>query len=453
MVRGHICDAPVRVTVDQDDGEPVALPIVDNGVEVHHRKDGPLDVSRRAEVDFALTSNTVDWYSYVDAYEEGGGMQQATVYMKALGRDGSYGDNLVPVLRGYIGGVGSSGDNVGHLTIFGPFKLLQHIAISHTIAPKSHALEFPHLITKTLNERQDIIDDVEFWSPALPAWKSRRDLQTDTSFRRGGKQLTYNVDHTSPTSDEEEQYGRNVYFVDEYTRFNRDEHTLADVAKTFTDDFDLRLYFRTLQDGRNVLHVERSPGLMWDTTGDNTEAPAPIHNNAIFEMKPFNAILVKGSRSDNKIPEAIAWYPALTERAGGKIAKVKRTSAPNADRAEAQARSELKKALDGITGGTINFTLTPNMFPFDAVKAQPSCAGIVSTDLPPIDYEVERASHTIDPKDLSTNELPQTEVAVSMYIDSSSIESKAAMVTDRPAEDSPNVPSDELDVENFKWGI
>ncbi|WP_206750738.1 hypothetical protein, partial [Halorubrum sp. SP3] len=142
-------------------------------------------------------------------------------------------------------------------------------------------------------------------------------------------------------------------------------------------------------------------------------------------------------------PEAVATYPPLVERYGGELTESDTSKTTIAGRFETEAKSQLKQALDEVSGGSMTLSLAPMVRPYDRVSATPACSG-VSADVNPLQYEVQEATHRITP---SNNNLPQTEIEVSIAIDPSQIETRS---TTRDTETG-GEPTDDPAYEQYDW--
>lgn len=420
-VIGHQCDAPVSVLVEKSWDEFVGIPVVDDGVKLYMRKDGPLSVGRRAEVDIPLTTKEDDWYKHIEALEEGGGMQNAMVAMRQMDGDGNFSDDSTLLLRGYIGAVGSSGDNIGHLTIFGPYKLFSQIAASVTLKSGNPSVYFDY-IQNTFNDAQNIFDDIS--TDTIPIYEN-----SDVVLNRE-KEKSF-----SP---------------------NRD--TLADIVQWAQTKIRHQLWFEPRWTNNELVspYYEMEQHSAVDGNVD------VIENNAIYEMKPFNTLILKGSARaplpespldgvdvheitsginarKRGYAEAVAWYPPLVERAGGPVPVTEPSDENDPQVLEREAERRLKEKLDDTSGGSMTTTLNPNIKPYEFIEARPTCAGIVGEDLPPLNFEVQRVTHIVDPKN-AENHVPRTEISASMHADAGKIKSESKMVEMAKAEGTLNEP-------------
>ncbi|WP_158294307.1 hypothetical protein, partial [Halorubrum sp. SP9] len=224
-----------------------------------------------------------------------------------------------------------------------------------------------------------------------------------------------------------------------------------------TDVTDARVWFEP--DGKSgvVLRAVNADSQQYDLTPESAGTPRVIANNCLYEMRPFNALRLKGATKNlatvgplsvespfsSSYPEAVATYPPLVERYGGELTESDTSKTTIAGRLETEAKSQLKQALDEVSGGSMTLSLAPMVRPYDRVSATPACSG-VSADVNPLQYEVQEATHRITP---SNNNLPQTEIEVSIAIDPSQIETRS---TTRDTETG-GEPTDDPAYEQYAW--
>jgi hypothetical protein len=425
---GHECGAAAAFRVNG-----TGIPIIDEGVTVHERKDGPCSITRRAEVNFPITDGAVDWINIILAYEDLGPIQQAEISMMPVDLDGQpiLADEQV-VLRGHIGRVGSRGAvNTGHVTIMGPFDFLSEIPAGNTFPDDATLTDYLQWVVDRFETEQPVYDDV-----------SLGDVETfERPLLRWGQKKSFTQ--------------------------NRD--TLADVVKFVMKAANRRIWFEPTADGGIQLHAVESPGTNYNATNDDGDV-FTIHNNALFELRPFNAVTLKGNENhvinlgdfgtvnthvqDSNYHEATAWYPPLVERAGGRIARESVSEFAGAEGIERDAVATLKEMLDTVTGGNISMALAPFVTPFDTLDAKPSCEGTINTEVPTLTYEVQRAAHTLSPHDPGAEpQIPHTVVDVGMEIDPARIQVSSTEKRTTVSEGGENEPLSDDPSSGFSWGI
>jgi hypothetical protein len=211
---------------------------------------------------------------------------------------------------------------------------------------------------------------------------------------------------------------------------------------------DVRVWFQPRGETGLTLAAVTDASASFDLTPESEDPPFVIANNALYEMRPFNGLRLKGTPKgqinfggasvqlpiDGDYPEAVATYEPLVERFGGELLATDTIRRTNADILEIAAESQLKERLNEVSGGTMTCTLDPRCTPYDRFAATPACSG-VSADVPPLQYEAQEVTHSITPND---NDLPKTELSVSMAIDRTKITTRSAIkdirTTDAPSE-------------------
>lgn len=447
MVEGHVCDGPVRVIIHDVDGtKDVAIPVAGNGLTLHERKDGPLAVSRRAEVNFPLEAFGTSWHEYINSISNGWGMQKATVQMKphkVYDNDTVEAGDYQTVLVGYIGAVGSSGTNMGQLTIFGPYNLLTSIPVSLTLQP---TLSEPY---STIQPLLDIIQEEQY------------------IFEHIG--ISILGADTRPDDDS----SIDIPFTSKKKQFAAGRDTMADALKWLEEQYNLRIWFEPLGLGAVQLTVDLQPEpldiFMLTDYMDDDISPRPvtfdarkegdidiIENDALYEMKPFNTLKLKGEEvgrgfdsvediarlPTGNFPQATAKYEPLVDAAGGEMVIEETSDQDKQNVLEKNARKRLKERLDNVSGGTMTLPLSPFMSPYDRVLAHPACAArYPDSDFPEVRYEIQRTAHKVEPNSGDQgNPINRTEIAVSMSVDPTLIETESSLQTVATSKDSENEP-------------
>lgn len=467
-IRGHDCDAPVGVIVHNavhgenapefvNATEPARIPVVDSGITLHERKDGPTAITRRAEIEFPFEGLGESWIDYIDAFSEDGGLQKCTVKMRPHNLY-QVNDNITKeeeqdlggtIFTGYIGAIGTSGENVGHLSVFGPYKLLNSIPIGTTfqVGGIDGSLR-PILdwIRERFENGQYIFGDVELNIVGL-----EEDEDIDLT-RSGVSNKTFSANRDTlvdAVSWVFEELGLKLWFEP-----GSKDNNITLVAEPRPKDNvpgggDTPAIFGTQVQTSEVQRLMSASGRKtetFDATGDGTITI--VENDALYEMKPYNGLRLDGGQLvkevQNQYPEAKAWYPPLVERSGGKLFIEKNSQKVTPGAVEQQARQELKEALDSVSGGTMDLVLSPFITPYDKIIAQPGCAGNYQTNLPELRYEVQRTAHKIKPDaHQEGNPVFLTEIAVSMSIDPSKIKSTSTVKSDSPSKGTPNEPTND----------
>lgn len=443
---GHECDAAAYFAV-----ENTGIPIIDEGVTVHEQKDGILSFNRRAEATFPIKTEEGVWTDEIDAFREGGSMQIAEIGMAPVDINGKVEGEREPLFRGYINGVGSrEAANAGRVMLVGPFKLLSSIPATTTFNTTG-GLDVDDILSwfvEEFRQGQDIIPAARYETELEGV--GLRDLE---DYQSGGFP---GFDNTA--------YG--------FGRLVETRDTLADAAKIMLNKLGLVVWFDPdpyVDNGVVLRATTKSgfPGENYDVT-EGGDVPL-VANNSIYEMRPFNTLQLRGEMGvdieigdfaditipgtavvDDNYPLAEAYYEPLVERAGGRIKRTQQSKAKNESEAAVEAEAGLKDMLDEVSGGTMDTALAPQIKPYDTVTAKPACAGIIDTDTPELTFEVERIAHTLAPKNQDNN-IPQSELAVSMHIDPDKIGVDTWTETTQPSKESENEPPEEDPASDFTW--
>lgn len=440
---GHTCESPVSVAVDG-----TGIPVIDDGVTVYERKDGHMSVNRRADVHFPLVTNETEWVNKIDAFRDEGEIQIVDIGMTGL----KEGDSEHHMMRGYINGVGSRGGvNVGRFRVLGPFKLLSSIPAGKSVdadMPINAALL--EWFASRFESAQPIFDSVTL----------------DSAFDNN----TLIEDFTGTPG--QSSIGRNKVL-----RLSANRDTLADASKKMINEVGLFMSFEPDPDNSTGIVLTVKP--MSDVEKSNFDLTEGgdvrvIENDALYEMRPFNGVVVKGKGGtyvdlsgsthydnlgdisdamfgDGSYPEATAVYPPLVERAGGEIKQTINSNKSATPATEREARSKLKSMLDEVSGGSILTELEPRISLYHTLTATPACAGIFDEAPPELTYEVQRVEHTVAPNN-DGNNIPSSTLSVSMEIDPSKIETRATRKDTQPSRDSNNEPPESDPSEGVNWG-
>jgi hypothetical protein len=465
---GHTdCDAPLGLVV-HNGTDKVRLPIINDGLQLYERKVGPTAITRRAEATIPIEDSAgTNWTQYVSAFQPvvGGGttnvstsatgigfsedvttestLQIADVIGQPLGENGEpVGDPSV-LFRGYVGAVGSrEGVNRARLQVYDPMKFLGQIEAGMSFKDPS-VREVLAKIRDDYLDGQNVFTDV--------------DITTDTSDTRLIQGLLAERGIFTLDRDDTEGFTREELpssFAKETFSTNRD--TLVDVIDWLQGIANVRVWFQPSGERGVVLAAVVDSSRTYDLTPSSGVAPYVIKNNALYELSPINGVKVKGNvgtRVENPIYsftiphgntyiEAKAVYPPLRDRFGGEQLKTITSKQTNGEVLQNQAAKALKEAVDAEADGEMVTTLAPSLTPYDRVESTPACAG-VTTDVPPLRYEVQEAVHSVVPSD---NNLPRTEINVSMSIRAGDI------VTDADTKDAQTgeKPSDNEASDNYE---
>ncbi|PHQ44481.1 hypothetical protein DJ68_18225 [Halorubrum sp. C3] len=403
---------------------------------------GPTAITRRAEATIPIedSSGTV-WTDYVDAFQPVGGgttnvstsstgigfsedvptssgVQIADVIGQPLGENGEPVGELSVLFRGYVGAVGSrEGVNRARVQVYDPMKFLGQVeaGVSFTDAGVPEVLRY---ITREYTSAQNVFTDVS--------------VSTDV----GTGSLREQTLRTS-SIEELKELNQSRRMEDTRITFSTNRDTLVDVLEWVQEAANVRVWFVPSGGQGITLTAVEDASQQYDLTPSSDRIPFVISNNSLYELSPINGVKVKGATGtkievgpfDANLPtgdtytEATAVYPPLVERFGGELLQTTTSKETNGDVLENEAAKKLKEAVDTETDGEMVTTLAPQLRPYDRVESTPACAG-VTTDVPPLRYEVQEAVHSVVPSD---NNLPRTEINVSMSIRPDEIETRAVV--------------------------
>ena len=463
---GHTdCNAPLGVVVHQSGGDPVRLPIIDDGLQLYERKVGPTSITRRAEVTVPIEgADGTDWLQYVTAFEtplsgdsealvagprtssgiptenaapDAGRIQTADIIGQPIDTDGELFGEPSVLFRGYIGAVGSQeGANRARFRIFDPMKFLSRIdaGVSFRDVTSTDVLRY---VRDRYVEEQSVFTDVSVDTDGVTDRVIRDEFQRFETARRliNGEKI-----------------------IGEVITFSSNRDTLVDVLSWLQERTEARVWFQPSGERGITLTAIADDAASYNLTPESESLPRVIKNNALYELRPLTSLRVKGntgvtiSLGDRKVntpfgdtyPEATASYPPLIERFGGELTQTTTATVTDTDDAEQTAKTLLKQAIDAVSGGSILTTLAPMVRPFDTLTATPACSG-VTTDVEPLQYEVQEATHSVVPND---SNLPRTELSVSMAVDPSLIETESTVKDSRTGDS----PTDSDPFEQYQFG-
>ncbi|MDB9233858.1 hypothetical protein [Halorubrum ezzemoulense] len=462
-VSGHTdCNAPLGLVVHGPQGS-IRLPVVNDGLQLYERKMGPTAITRRAEATIPIedSAGTV-WTEYVSAFNPVGGgpdrvggpttstgiptgetgksgVQIADVIGQPLGENGQPVGEPSVLFRGYVGAVGSrDGVNRARLQVYDPMKFLGQVeaGVSFADAGVKEVLEY---VASEYTAAQNVFSEVSVSTDA--GTQSLRETTLRTSSVEELKRLNESrrMENTEIT-------------------FSTNRDTLVDVLEWVQETANVRVWF-VPSDGLGItLTAVEDSSQRYDLTPSSNQIPFVISNNSLYELSPINGVKIKGAtgkRVENPIRsfnipfgntyvEAVATYPPLVERFGGELLKTTTSKKTDGDALANEAAKKLKEAVDAETDGEMVTTLAPQLRPYDRVESTPACAG-VTTDVPPLRYEIQEAVHSVVPSD---NNLPRTEINVSMSIRPDEIETETVPKDARGGgEPSASDPTDE-----YEWG-
>ncbi|MFA1610136.1 hypothetical protein [Halobellus rubicundus] len=361
------------------------LPVAD--VDVHIRKEGPLDVTRYVEAKFPSPYAGIDW---IEAFNGVDPSEQSSPDVLRLDVKDYITDDYSITFRGVVTGVGSTangGSRIWKTRAQGPGQLLDKIPASQNYNGADLSLIL-----------SDVADRLSEKLPFPVATRSDDvDVQGDPA-----TPLTIPI-----VADLVNEIG--VGQISTRKTFQANKHTLADVVRWARDKAGARIWLEPTPNGV-ALVGSKNP------TADSSHHVAHnlggdciiISNDALAELRPINTIVVNGkaarslaavgdfeiNASRSEFTTVKARHEPLYRRSGGtelRGSTVKQTDAESKTEVENEARSMLKERIDETTAGTIQTLPRSPIVPFDTVEAVPSCQNEV--DQEPLTYEVQRVHH------------------------------------------------------------
>jgi hypothetical protein len=429
----------MQLQLHRSDSPDVRFPIIDDGLSVYYRKQGPTAYSCHSEATIPITEfGESDWLQYIDAFQEGGQIQTASVLASPVDTSGNRAGGPVPIFTGYLAAVGSTeGTNRARVRVYDPMKLLGIEAdTSFSEATVSDVLQY---VANRLQSNQSIFESV------------------NVSVGDADRRVVDGVDIFSVTDPDivNSSAPDGPLFSKNFSP-NRDQ--LFDIIEWLTSSYPIHVWFGPAKNGNGVtLYASEKMGNQYDLTPDGESVTATIENGSLAELRPFNTLKLKGDVGfninlgdlglyrtpiGNSYPEVTVTHDILESRFGGQLIRTGTSRLNDVERLEEEAKSKLKQMLDEVSGGSVTTTLAPHIRPYDRLKLTPACSG-VSVDVEPLVYEVQRVTHNVTPDD---DNLPRSEISVSLNVDRDDISIRESTVKDVQTQGEPtdNDPTDEL---------
>lgn len=394
------CTTESRVLVNG-----VRLPAAD--VDVHIRKEGSLDIGRYAEASFASPFRGEDFLQHFGTATPD---EQDSPDSLRIDLHDSVTERWVPVFHGIVTGVGnneSGNRKIWNVRAQGPGLFLNKIYIGQQYGKVD--------IGKVL---KDLRDELE---PRLPfpveiRGQEEKPVQEfvvgeDIYDRQKYPQRAQSAFYASFTADS----------IDTRKTFTANKHTLSHVVNWVRDKVGIRVWLEPTTKGVTFVATDEptTRSHTAHTLGGEVEI---ISNDALSELNPVNTITIHGkpakslmevgewevNSSIDTFTKVKARHPDLYRRAGNTeftVGPVVSSKAEEKSEIINEAKSMLKKKIDGATGGNMQCLLAAPVVPFDTIEAQPTCNEQAATGTDPITYEVARVRHKIRTNDTSTTAL------------------------------------------------
>jgi len=411
-------DVQFRDVEDHDPEEDTDSRIFVNGVripvvnaDVHIRKEGSLDVTRYAEVQFPATFQGTRYVEQFRAVEPSLQTRFDTLYVELKDPAGNY----VPTFRGFVTGVGAT-DKTGvwQCRARGPAKLLTSINVGKQFT-RTTGLGVVEFITQKLDEKSE-------FSVSVPDGNADDPLENIEIFK---DQQTI-ADFIFPDNDSIPDLSPKT--------FQKNRHTLQDVVDWLRSKSSLRLWFEPTNNGITLLPLKRPTNTSHRAhyLGGDVEV---ISNNALSELAPINTIEAKGSAANtlfsvgdfdlnlggDEYTVAKARHEPLYERAGNTELQADtfiKSDGTSKEEVKNDARSALKDAIDEATAGDMMTLLAGGVTPFDTIEARPTCRTEAEKTVP-ITYEVNRVHHMVSPEDEDSGNISKSRLNVGIHTDMS----------------------------------
>jgi hypothetical protein len=376
-------------------------------VDVWMRKEGPLDIGRYAEVEFASPFRRDNYATVFDGLDPDNQSDWDTLRVEIKDYQT---DEYTTEFHGMVTAVGNG---------VGPEQLWKARA------------QGPALFTDKIAASQTFDDPTVGTILKYAAFAMAEKLPLTIPVETDGTELDRGV-IDSIGDNWFGIIGDAARFLDGYLTsksFQSNKHTIADVVNWLKGKTGTRLWFEPTQQGA-ILVGSTEPTEVGHTAhyeGGNT---AIINNDALVEVNPVNTIKVNGKAANSlfegtdfeihyggdRYYRAKARHKPLYERAGKTeyLGETEFASDANtSDEVKNEAKSALKDAIDSATSGDMQTLLKTPIKPFDTITARPTCQSSPATDVQPITYEVSRVHHQI--RTGSSDEQTMTELNVGVH--------------------------------------
>lgn len=381
------------------------IPIINDGVELHARKGGVMDINRVADVYFPREAYGINWMDVIGA--DNTGQQMVAKPVEIYLRD-PLDDALVLAHRGYLQsiGAGTETSNEMRMRVGSVTDFLSHIPASNTFSI-TRVTDVLGYVASTLEDSQPVFDNITVEAPSTEFTAA-----DSTGSVEGGHSI--------------EKRGMDSRRDMKTKRFKSNRDVLADVVRWLMQKLGIYVWFEPKYEGGIALVASQEPPSGYYQQRVDGGGLTLLENNALYEIRPVNRLQLRGSVGTNiniagrtinvpgdKYPYVTVEHTPMVERAGGSImAKdgVNTTGKANLSR---QAKRQLKSMLDKAGGGSMQAALKPQIRPYTKISARPTMSANPDTDVQPLDYEVEKLVHKVS----ADASVPKTEMMVSMWVD------------------------------------
>lgn len=367
------------------------LPAAD--VDIYLRKEGPLDVTRYAEVNFASPWNGEDYTQHFDTIEPESQSDWDTLKIEVLD---SVSEEYYLQFHGLVTGLGNGSGNekIWHCRAQGPGMFVDKVPVSKTWRDAS--------ITDVL--AYCAVEMGDRFPFRIPVEGSEADVRE----RDFSDLLVQSAIITGLTS----EFGSGLAESITDKTFTSNKHTIAHVLDWLGQKTGTEIWFEPTQDGA-LLTATPNPHTRNHDAHYLDGGVGVVQNNALIELNPVNTMVVHGKAAKSWIDQgdfevnlptgryhsAKVRHRELYRRAGQReyIADTQFTSdAESAQEVQNEAQSILKSAIEESTGGSMHCLPFAPVRPYHTIDAKPTCGDRVGRG-DPITYEISRVHHQIRP--------------------------------------------------------
>lgn len=391
-------------------------------VDVRIRKEGPLDMGRYAEVQFATPFRGEDFLQYFNVITG----EQSETPQAALPVDKKQKNDIlrvdlydegreqyVPSFHGIVTGLGNSpsdNERMWQVRGQGVGLLLDKIYAGEEYG-KSNVTDILNDVQEALSKRLSI--PIEIGSG-----NAEDEPVQDIVIGEG----VYDP-RTNPQAYQAAKgpfgFGAATFNekINTHKTFKANKNTLADIINWVRDKAGVRIWLEPTPDGVTFIATKeptRGSHKAHYLDGD----VGVVENNALSEIQPANTITVHGKAKSSleeygefelnlpakQFSSVKARHPVLYQRAGNvelSVGPIESTAAEEEEEVENEAKSKLKEHIDRATGGDMDCLLAGGVKPYDTIEALPTCRKQPSTDLEPVTYEISRVHHKVRASDSS----------------------------------------------------
>lgn len=361
------------------------------GLDLYMRKEGPIDVARYVEGEFASPFHGT---SYTDFFQSADGNQRAFDVLRVELKDYAT-DDYYTAFHGVVTGLGNTAGGPSKLWKYraqGPAFFLSKVPASKTFRG-ARAKDVLQYVADELQERLPYAVEVALPDDNPDTGTGEIDTRSSFNFPILGALAKYTGLLSTPKA------------------FKANTHQLADVLDWLGDKVGMKIWLEPTQSGVALVATDQ-PTMRSHEAHYLDGDVYVVNNDALIELRPANTLVVKGAAKGSKGPlnpfglfsdpdtyvKAKARHRTLYERAGETELHADTeslTDAQSSAEVKNEAKSRLKSEIGGATTGDMQTLLAANVRPFDTIEAQPTCDENVSIDASPITYEVDRVHHEV----------------------------------------------------------